>query len=62
MRILTSENIKEVERLAHDSGISYLQMMENAGSYCARIIRKTFENTNKRKVNVHEVTLITPYK
>lgn len=50
MRILTSENIKEVERLAHDSGISYLQMMENAGSYCARIIRKTFENTNKRKV------------
>ena len=32
MRILTSENIKEVERLAHDSGISYLQMMENAGS------------------------------
>ncbi|MGN1160644.1 MAG: NAD(P)H-hydrate epimerase, partial [Candidatus Fimenecus sp.] len=50
MRILTSENIKEVECLAHDSGISYLQMMENAGSYCARIIRKTFGNTNKRKV------------
>lgn len=52
MRVLTVENTKRVEALANDSGISYLQLMENAGSYCARIIRKTFENTNKRHVLV----------
>lgn len=48
MRVLTVENTRKAEQLANDSGISYLQLMENAGSYCARIIRKTFENTNKR--------------
>ena len=50
MRVLTVENTRKVERLANESGISYLQLMENAGSYCARIIRQTFENTNKRNV------------
>ncbi len=52
MRVLTVENVKKVEALANESGISYLQLMENAGSYCARIIRKTFENSNKRNVLV----------
>lgn len=52
MRVLTVDKMRKVEQLANDSGISYLQLMENAGSYCARIIRKTFENTNKRKVLV----------
>ncbi len=52
MRILNTENIKEVEKIANDNGISYLQMMENAGAYCARIIRQTFDKTNKRKVLV----------
>ncbi len=50
MRVLTVENVKKVEAVANESGISYLQLMENAGSYCARIIRKTFEKTNKRNV------------
>ncbi len=50
MRVLTVENVKKVEAYANESGISYLQLMENAGSYCARIIRKTFEKTNKRNV------------
>lgn len=50
MRVLTVENVKKVEALANESGISYLQLMENAGSYCARIIRKTFEKTDKRSV------------
>lgn len=50
MRVLTVESTREVERLANESGISFLQLMENAGSYCARIIRQTFENTNKRNV------------
>ena len=48
MRVLTIENTRKAEQLANESGISYLQLMENAGSYCARIIRKTFENTSKR--------------
>lgn len=48
MRVLTVENTRKLESLANESGISYFQLMENAGSYCARIIRKTFENTNKR--------------
>ncbi len=52
MRVLTTENIRKVEEKANESGISYLQLMENAGSYCARVIRKTFENTNKRDVLV----------
>lgn len=50
MRVLTVENTRKVEQLAFESGISYLQLMENAGSYCARIIRKTFANTNRRSV------------
>lgn len=50
MRVLTVENVKKVEELANASGISYLQLMENAGSYCARIIRKTYENAEKKRV------------
>ena len=52
MRVLTVENTRKVEQLANESGISFLQLMENAGSYCARIIRQTFENTNKKNVLV----------
>ena len=50
MRVLTVENVKKVEAYANESGISYLQLMENAGSYCGRIIRKTFANTDKKNV------------
>lgn len=52
MRVLSVENTRRVEQLAAEGGISYLQLMENAGSYCARVIRQTFENTNKRNVLV----------
>ena len=52
MRVLTIEEIRSVEKLANETGFSYMQLMENAGSYCARIIRKTFENTNKRNALV----------
>ena len=52
MRVLTVKDMRIVEESAKENGISYLQLMENAGSYCARIIRKTYENTNKRKVLV----------
>ncbi|MBQ7974850.1 MAG: NAD(P)H-hydrate dehydratase [Clostridia bacterium] len=50
MRVLTVENVKKVEAYANESGILYLQLMENAGSYCGRIIRKTFANTDKKNV------------
>ena len=50
MRILTVENSRHVEKLATERGLSYLQLMDNAGSRCASIIKKTFENTNRRKV------------
>lgn len=50
MLVLTVNDVRLVEKYANENSISYLQLMENAGSYCARIIRKTFENTNKRNV------------
>ncbi len=50
MRILTVENSRLVEKYANEKGLSYLQLMDNAGSRCAAIIKKTFENTNKRKI------------
>lgn len=50
MLVLTVNDMRLVEREANESSISYLQLMENAGSYCARVIRKTFENTNRRNV------------
>ncbi len=52
MLVLTVNDIREVERNANDTCISYVQLMENAGSYCARVIRKAFENSNKRNVLV----------
>ena len=50
MLVLTVDDVRRVEQEANESSISYLQLMENAGSYCARVIRKTFENTNRRNV------------
>lgn len=50
MLVLTVNDIREVEKYANDNCISYMQLMENAGSYCARVIRKAFENSNKRNV------------
>lgn len=50
MLVLTVDDVRFVEKEADDNCISYLQLMENAGSYCARIIRKMFENTNRRNV------------
>lgn len=50
MLVLTVNDVRLVEKEANESSISYLQLMENAGAYCARVIRKTFENTNRRNV------------
>ncbi len=46
MRILTSEQMKAVERYAAGFGLSYQRMMENAGAACARNMRNIIEKEN----------------
>ncbi|MGP1543462.1 MAG: NAD(P)H-hydrate dehydratase [Candidatus Fimenecus sp.] len=49
-RILSVEEIKEIECIADQNGISYMRLMENAGSAMAKEIRRRFDNTFKRNV------------
>lgn len=49
-KILTTQQVKSVEDKANESGISYLRLMENAGSACAKIIRNRFDETGIRDV------------
>lgn len=44
MRIVTIEQMKEIERRAAESGLSYKQMMENAGCAIAELIKKKTKN------------------
>ena len=50
--ILSTQEIKALEAAADAQGISYLRLMENAGSACAKTIRTRFDKTDKRKVVV----------
>ncbi len=50
IKILSSKQIKEVENAANESGITYLRLMENAGSACAKTIRNKFDDTGLRRV------------
>jgi NAD(P)H-hydrate epimerase len=45
VRILSLQQIKQVEETANENGITYLRLMENAGSACAKIIRNKFDDT-----------------
>jgi NAD(P)H-hydrate epimerase len=45
IKILSHEQIMQVEQTANESGISYARLMENAGSACAKIIRDRFEDS-----------------
>ena len=45
VRILSLQQIKQVEQTANESGITYLRLMENAGSACAKIIRDKFDDS-----------------
>ena len=45
IKILSSKQIKEVENAANEGGITYLRLMENAGSACAKTIRNKFDDT-----------------
>ena len=48
MKIYTSERMKLIEAAANEKGMSYLEMMENAGAACARAIYKYFDCADKK--------------
>ena len=50
MKILDSAQSKELEKRAVESGISYLQLMENAGVSAARFLQEKFNLEKKRVV------------
>lgn len=54
MKILSSEQMKEVELYASRLGLSYQRMMENAGTACARNIRNEIEKDSfeRKKIAV----------
>lgn len=46
MKTVTVAEMKEIERRADESGLSYYQMMENAGIESYRIIKETYPNAD----------------
>lgn len=44
MRIVTTSQMKEIERRGDASGLSYYQMMENAGTAAYRFLRQQYPN------------------
>ncbi|MCM1544534.1 MAG: NAD(P)H-hydrate dehydratase [Ruminococcus sp.] len=52
MRLLNSDEMKQVEQYTAKYGLSYQRMMENAGAACARNIRNIIENDSVRRRNV----------
>lgn len=47
MRIVTVEQMKQIERNADKSGLSYLQMMENAGTAAYQAIRRQWPEAKR---------------
>ncbi len=45
VRIFSLQQIRQIEEAANESGITYLRLMENAGSACAKIIRNKFDDS-----------------
>lgn len=43
-QIVTCAEMKRLEQMADEAGLSYYQMMENAGSQAAELIRKEYES------------------
>lgn len=52
MRLLSCNEMKQVEQYAAKYGLSYQRMMENAGSACARNIKGIIEKEATRKRNI----------
>ena len=51
MRLLSSDEMKQVEQYTAKYGLSYQRMMENAGAACARNIRNIVENDTTPRRN-----------
>lgn len=51
MRLLNSDEMKQVEQYTAKYGLSYQRMMENAGAACARNIRNIIEKDSVRRRN-----------
>ncbi len=49
MLLLTAQQMKLAEKTASEQGLSYLQMMDNAGSSAASFIVKTFPQVSREK-------------
>ncbi|MGN1014555.1 MAG: NAD(P)H-hydrate epimerase [Butyricicoccus sp.] len=47
MRIVTTAQMKQIERRGDESGISYLQMMENAGTAAYRLLRERYPKSQR---------------
>ena len=52
MRLLSSDEMKQVEQYTAKYGLSYQRMMENAGAACARNIRNETEKEKSLRRNV----------
>lgn len=50
MKVLNSAQSKELEKSAVESGVGYLQLMENAGTYAVRFLQKNYQFEKKRVV------------
>lgn len=48
MRIVTAQEMKRIEKNAAESGLSYYQMMENAGNAAVKIVLEKFKNDTSR--------------
>ncbi len=52
MKIYTSDKMKQIEAAANAKGLSYLEMMENAGNACANTVFNSFDCSGKKIVVV----------
>ena len=51
MRIFTESQMRHAEQAAADAGMSFLRLMENAGSACAAEIKARTDKTQKTLLN-----------
>lgn len=52
MRIYTCEQMREIENNAHSGGMSYIEMMENAGKACAEKALSIINKSEKKNASV----------
>ena len=50
VRVVTTAEMKQIEKRADETGVSYRQMMENAGTAAYKVIREKYPNLEKMVV------------